>query len=54
MNVDLTREEARWLSILAAADLRRDREHGITRLADRHQPAFDKLQPACQWDDDEQ
>ena len=53
MNVDLTPEEARWLSILAASDLRHDRERGIVRLADRHQPAWDKLQPACQWDGDE-
>jgi hypothetical protein len=52
MNVDLTPAEARWLSVLAAADLRRDRERGL-HAAERHQPAWDKLQPACEWERDD-
>ncbi len=48
--VELTREQARYLSILAAQDLRRDREYGLNGMADRHQGAWDKLQPACEWE----
>ena len=54
MNVDLTREEARYLSILAAQDLRQDHDRGAHArvIGDIHQPAWAKLQPACEWEQD--
>ena len=52
MNVDLTRAEARYLSVIAAQDMRRDREDGLNRTAGRHSAAWEKLQPACEWDED--
>ncbi len=50
MTIDLAPAEARYLSVLAAQDMRRDREDGLDRTADRHLPAWEKLQPACEWD----
>lgn len=48
--VELEPDEARYLSILAAADIRRT---ALLKLAARpwHQAAWDKLQDACQWRD---
>jgi hypothetical protein len=53
VNVDLTPAEAQYLSILAAADIRRDQANGLHGPPARHLPAWEKLQPACQWADDE-
>lgn len=60
--VDLDAHQARWLSILAASALRRDRERtpdsafpadsAVLMIRDNHQGAWRKLQPACQWDDE--
>jgi hypothetical protein len=48
MTVELTREQARYLSVLAAVDLRASWPgSGVTR--DIHRPAWQALQPACQW-----
>ncbi len=52
MSVDLTPGEARYLSVLAAQDVRADRERGLDGIADRHGSAWEKLQPACEWEDD--
>jgi hypothetical protein len=56
--VDLTPAQARWLSILAAEDLRADEQLGRTPatsavIRDIHDPAWQALQPACQWDHDQ-
>lgn len=45
MTVELTAEEAQWLSILAAEALRND----SGRLA-HHRSAYDALQEACNWE----
>lgn len=50
MNVDLTAAEARYLSVLAAQDIKADRERGRDGIADRHVTAWEKLQDACDWD----
>jgi hypothetical protein len=50
VSIELTREEARYLSVMLAEDLRRDREAGRTGTADRHQAVWDKIQPACEWE----
>jgi hypothetical protein len=56
MMVELTRAEARYLSILAAQDLRDDAGRGRTAgnsevISRIHQPAWAALQAACEWDD---
>lgn len=53
--VELTPEQARYLSTLTAEDLRTDEQHGRTPatspvLRDIHYPAWQALQPACHWD----
>ena len=48
--VDLEPDEARYLSILAAADMRRTAAVELT-VRPWHQAAWDKLQEACQWED---
>ena len=56
MNVDLEPAEARYLSVLAAGDLRTDEARGLSMRAavmQLHRSAWEKLQPACRWDDDE-
>jgi hypothetical protein len=61
VNVDLEPGEARYLSILAAGDLRTDEERRqatrygpvMSAIGQRHRSAWEKLQPACRWDDDE-
>ena len=50
MQVDLTREEARYLAVIAAQDIRTDRARGLDGVVSRHEPAWEKLQPACEWD----
>jgi hypothetical protein len=57
MTVELTRAQARYLSILAAQDLREDEGRGRTAANSEvirliHQPAWQALQPACEWDAD--
>lgn len=54
--IELDARQARWLSILAAQDLRADEQRGRTAansaiIRDIHDPAWEALQPACQWDD---
>jgi hypothetical protein len=57
--VELTRAQARYLSILAAQDLREDEEtHRRTAansgvINDIHRPAWEALQAACEWDGEE-
>lgn len=56
--VQLAPAQARYLSILAAQDLRADEARGWTAdrssvIRDIHYPAWQALQAACQWDDDE-
>ena len=53
----LTPAQARYLSILAAQDLRADEQRGWTTvnsgvIRDIHNPAWEALQPACHWDED--
>lgn len=50
--VGLTREQARYLSVLAASDLR-THWPGSSVVRDIHEPAWQALQPACEWDDAE-
>lgn len=49
--VGLTREQARYLSVLAAADLRASYP-GSSVARDIRRPAWQALQPACEWDDE--
>jgi hypothetical protein len=49
-DITLTSEQARYLSILAAQDIRHDRERGLTGTADRHEGAWTALQEACEWE----
>lgn len=54
--VQLTPAQARYLSILAAEDLRADEQRGRTAgnsavIRDIHDPAWEALQPACQWEE---
>jgi hypothetical protein len=49
--VTLTASQARYLSVLAAQDIRRDRERGLSATADRHEGAWNALQEACEWVD---
>lgn len=51
MAVELTREQARYLSVLAASDLRASWP-GSRAVRDIHEPAWQALQPACEWDDE--
>ena len=56
VNVDLEPAEARYLSVQAAGDLRTDEARGLSMRAavmQLHRSAWEKLQPACRWDDDE-
>lgn len=48
--VELTAEQARYLSILAAADIICDVERGLTHSAGRHGQAWNALQEACDWE----
>lgn len=50
--VGLTREQARYLSVLAASDLRAHWPDGSV-ARDIHEPAWQALQPACAWGDEE-
>jgi hypothetical protein len=45
INVSLTTEEAQYLSVLAAQDMRRDKEWGA-RIMSHHSTAWEKLLPA--------
>jgi len=47
--VELTVDQARYLSVLAAGDIMSDVQRGITKLAGRHAGAWEALQPACEW-----
>lgn len=50
--VELDRDEARWLSVLVAGDLRRDDEHGWAgAIHQRNVRLHEKLQTACAWDE---
>ena len=50
--VELTKSQARYLSILAATDLRTGvPSPGSSVTRDIHYPAWEALQPACEWDD---
>ena len=53
MNVDLPRAVARYLSVLAAQDIRHDEECERFNMARRHHEAWELLQPACEWDADD-
>ena len=63
MNVDLTQAEAQYLAVLAATDLRRDRERhpdsyfpsgsAVRHVREYHQSAWEKLQAACDWEHDD-
>lgn len=50
---DLTADQARYLSMLAAQDIKGDRERGMHGVADRHLTAWEALQPACEWEEDD-
>lgn len=51
MNIDLTPEEAQWISILLAADLEKDDLRRIDgAIHQRNAKLWEKLQPVCQWD----
>lgn len=52
MNVDLTPEEAQFLSIFLAQEIRDDREKGHMALVPRNERIWEKLQPACRWEED--
>jgi hypothetical protein len=61
VNVDLEPREARYLSILAAQDIRIDEARredapqgpAVSAVEQLHRSTWMKLQPACRWDDDE-
>jgi hypothetical protein len=48
--VELTAEQARYLSILATNDIMRDVKRGLTHSAGRHGQAWNALQAACDWE----
>ena len=47
--VFLTRADARYLSVLAAQDIRHDESRDLPATAARHRPAWRALQRACRW-----
>lgn len=50
---ELTPAEWQYISVLIATDVRNDRTNGINILADYHQKIWEKIQPFCQWDEEE-
>jgi hypothetical protein len=51
VTVELTSKQARYLSILAAQDLRGSNpDSNVVRTI--HLPAWEALQDACEWEDD--
>ena len=50
MNVELTRQQARYLSVLAAQDIAADEARGLKGVVARHYPAWEALQPVCAWE----
>lgn len=51
---ELTEQEWQYISMLIAADLRIDRAAELDRLVAMHQPIWEKIQPACNWDGDDE
>lgn len=49
--VELTPDQARYLSVIAAQDMRKDQENGLTGCAERHYSAWLALHDACRWDE---
>jgi hypothetical protein len=45
----LTAEEWQYISVLVAADIRRDRELRLYSLSAKHLGTWAKIQPACEW-----
>jgi len=52
VDVDLEPEEARHLSVFLAQELREDKAYGHTSLVPRNERIWEKLQPACQWEEE--
>ena len=50
MNVELTRQQARYLSVLAAQDIAADEARGLKGVVARHYPVWEALQPVCAWE----
>ncbi len=50
--VELTRDQARYLSVVLAVDIAGDEERGLSGIVRRHLPIWEALQPACAWDDE--
>ena len=50
---ELTQEEWRYISVLIATDLRNDKKDGLLELVAMHRPTWEKIQPACQWDEED-
>lgn len=41
----LTREDWLYISVLIAADVRKDRAHGLDSVADAHRLVWERIQP---------
>jgi hypothetical protein len=51
---DLTPEEWQYISILIAHDVERDVFHDRRISVAKHQPIWEKIQPACEWEGESQ
>lgn len=51
---NLTPEEWQYISVMIAQDVRNDRFDGFKRLAEEHRQIWEKIQPACQWDEEDE
>jgi hypothetical protein len=52
-DIDLEPADVQFLSVLLAQDIRADRARGLTGVVERHMRIWEKLQPACRWDEDD-
>jgi hypothetical protein len=50
--VELTKAQARYLSVLAARGIAMDEFRRLEEVVRRHREAWATLQPACAWDED--
>lgn len=52
-SVTLTPQQWQYISVLIASDVREDKFRGFNNLVALHLPIWEKIQPACKWDDEE-
>jgi hypothetical protein len=49
---ELTMEEWRFISVLLANEISHEGALGLNVLAERHRATWEKIQPACEWEDE--